>query len=543
MRWKQSNLKFPIKMEVAPTESVSVLKWITQFLKDNGMSKSAEMVQNEGGFQYNLVMDPAELKSSVLQGKWPAVLREIESLTLTESVLFDVYEQVVLELIDKRDIEVAQDFLKRSAVLIALKLSAKPRFAKLESLCGLDSVTDKILYEPCASRGERRARVADVLLGAVEAARPQELLTLIHDGHKFRAFKTSKCGYSTADVGGSDSKSSTSGSLCCKATTKWRSRIAYEQNKSRPVAIAFSPDGQSLASGTSDGFIEVWSPVTGKIREDLAYQADGQLMVHGLDKEVTALAVSPDSSFIASGSIDGRIKYWDMNKGTSVWKVKSSRDPVVSLAFDALGTSVVCAHEQVINVYGVHSGSMKISHTTEGAHITSGPLVLGTGSYANKPEHFSIICCLERNRLFSTSHGIAARRQEGGDGPISDSCHIMSIVQTGPKSIIAVRSNLVREEYIVSESHFELTKMWQRPSHITSSVEAISACTSPDGKFLYVVTSVMEEAVIVFDMSDGTCTSVNMATLSEAVLSAVHHPNTNIVALTTRDSVEFLHDT
>lgn len=79
---------------------------------------------------------------------------------------------------------------------------------------------------------------------------------------------------------------------------------AIEQNRlddfSHGVhAIAFSPDGQRLATGGLDGQVKVW-------------QADGTLLFtldeHG--DRIWGLDFSPDGEVLASGSADGTVKLW-----------------------------------------------------------------------------------------------------------------------------------------------------------------------------------------------------------------------------------------
>jgi WD40 repeat protein len=70
-------------------------------------------------------------------------------------------------------------------------------------------------------------------------------------------------------------------------------------------AVAFSPDGRTLAGGSADGTIILWDARSGKRPRIL----DGHSDV------VKSVAFSPDGKTLASGSADGTVKLWDLASG------------------------------------------------------------------------------------------------------------------------------------------------------------------------------------------------------------------------------------
>ncbi|OJJ00338.1 hypothetical protein ASPVEDRAFT_149299 [Aspergillus versicolor CBS 583.65] len=69
--------------------------------------------------------------------------------------------------------------------------------------------------------------------------------------------------------------------------------------------VAFSPDGQLLASGTDDHTVKVWDPRTGELLQTLK----GHL------GWVSSVSFSLDSQLLASASFDQTVKVWDAQTG------------------------------------------------------------------------------------------------------------------------------------------------------------------------------------------------------------------------------------
>jgi len=143
--------------------------------------------------------------------------------------------------------------------------------------------------------------------------------------------------------------------------TNWQVVQTLNEHWGSVEAVAISPDGLILASGSADATAMLWQLPEGREYHTL----NGHL------ERVCAVTFTPDSQYLATGSYDQTIKVWQVENGHLILTLTGHRKWISSLAISPNGEIVAS---------GSNDGTIKLWHIQQGRELQT---LTGHTSYIN----------------------------------------------------------------------------------------------------------------------------------------------------------------
>jgi len=135
------------------------------------------------------------------------------------------------------------------------------------------------------------------------------------------------------------------------STTGQRKRI-FRGHTDAVIALAFAPDGKTLATASRDRTVRLWDPDTGQERSGL--QAG--------NASVTSLAFSPDGRSLASGWTDHLVRIWNVEAGTLSASLQGHRKGVSCVTYSPRGMLASGGFVATLRLWDPSSGQARSTH-------------------------------------------------------------------------------------------------------------------------------------------------------------------------------------
>ncbi|QBD76481.1 hypothetical protein EPA93_10855 [Ktedonosporobacter rubrisoli] len=128
------------------------------------------------------------------------------------------------------------------------------------------------------------------------------------------------------------------------------------------LAIAWSPNGQQIASGSADHTVQVWN----------AHDGSPAFTYRGHSGPVNAIAWSPDGRHIASGSADHTVQVWDALNGNPLYTYRGHSGIVNAVAWSMDNAHLASASDDnTVQIWDALHGSRTFTYRGHKAGVNT----------------------------------------------------------------------------------------------------------------------------------------------------------------------------
>ncbi len=382
-----------------------IIKLTLQFLRENGLVNSANTLENESGIKLNAVDSIDRFRNDIISGQWQNILRDIDGVEIKSDVLVDLYENIIYDLIENDDREVASVFLTRVSIASnLLKFDHGEWYRKMEEYIGRSGSINTgytigdIYMKEDYDMNIRRSLLADKLCMEVYEAKPMRLVNLIESGMKaelaantkytingstyvydydemissydiFSGKKTDK-----TDKNNFLEKNKTEPNIHPKATLDKLPSLIPQINDSTPTpkyiqnlhkqllftppiqTAKFSANNKYFATGNSMGAIEIFNTTDFILHPDLPYQQSNSLLGHKDNTPISCINFNKDSNMLISGDMKGLVKVFKIANGKCLREFQDSAG-ISCLTFSNDNSQIITgSYDNSIKILGLKAG-------------------------------------------------------------------------------------------------------------------------------------------------------------------------------------------
>ena len=141
--------------------------------------------------------------------------------------------------------------------------------------------------------------------------------------------------------------------------------LSYQGHNQWVFSLAWSPDGQILVSGSADRTVRLWDPNSGQCLKTL----------QGHTARIWSVAWSPDGKTLASGSADQTVRLWDSSSGQCLKTLQGHTGWIWSVAWSPDGKTLASSSaDQTVRLWSSKRGQCLKTLQGHTSYVCSGGL-------------------------------------------------------------------------------------------------------------------------------------------------------------------------